>query len=122
MSLFKKVLLFIGSLVIGLALLIGVVQKVGWEEIIQSFFVFRWWKALIIVGLTLIRAFLAIWKYRKILKASGLDVSVRRIMPSFFSGFPLMFFAPEFLLSGDFLRGYALQKRKIYPGEKLLGR
>ncbi len=121
MSLFKKVLLFIGSLVVGLALLIGVVQKVGWEEIIQSFFVFRWWKALIIVGLTLIRAFLAIWKYRKILKAGGLDISVRRIIPSFFSGFPLMFFAPEFLLSGDFVRGYALQKTEGLPWRKTIG-
>jgi len=121
MNFLKKIILFIGTLVVGLALLYGVIEKVGWESIIQSFFVFKWWQAWIIVGLTLTRAFLAIWKYKEILRADGLEVPFKKIIPSFFSGFPLMFFAPEFLMSGDFLRGYALQKTQNLPWRKTIG-
>lgn len=76
---------------------------------------------MIIVGLTLFRASLAVWKHREILKVTGLDIPVRKIIPPFFSGFPLMFFAPEFLLSGDFLRGYALQKTEDLSWRKTMG-
>lgn len=121
MNFTKKILLFVGSIIVGLALLYGVIEKVGWEDIVQSFFVFRWWQALVIVGLTLLRTVFSIWKYREILKADGLEVSVKKIIPSFYAGFPLMFFAPEFLMSGDFLRGYALQKTEDLPWRKTIG-
>ncbi|MEF8846893.1 MAG: lysylphosphatidylglycerol synthase transmembrane domain-containing protein [Candidatus Paceibacterota bacterium] len=121
MKFLKKILLFVVSLIVGLALLFGVVEKVGWQEIVKSFFVFRWWKALIIIGLTLLRSFFALWKYKLILKADGLEVPIKKIIPSFYSGYPLMFFAPEFLMSGDFLRGYALQKTEDLPWRKTIG-
>lgn len=121
MKLLRKILIFVISIVAGLALLFGVVHTVGWEEIIQSFFVFRWWQAFVIVGITLLRATLAIWKYKEILRADDLEVPFQKIVPSFFAGFPLMFFAPEFLMSGDFLRGYALQKVEDLPWRKTIG-
>lgn len=121
MNLFKKILLFLLSLSVGIALLTWVINSVGWKEISRSFLVFKWWQAVIIVGLTLLRASLAIWKYKEILRASGLEVPVRKIIPPFFSGFPLMFFAPEFLMSGDFLRGYALQKTEDLSWRKTTG-
>jgi len=86
MNFIKKLLSFLLSLGIGIGLLSWVINRVGWQEISQSFLAFSWWQALVILGITLIRPMIGIWKWKEGgLRTNGTQFKPLEIKDSIFN-------------------------------------
>lgn len=113
----KKILFFFISLIIGVALFIGVISSVGWQEFRSSFEFFTGWQGLIILFLTLLMLFVGAWKWRIILNSQGYNLAIKEIIKLYLSGFSLSYLFPVFIGggTGTIFRAYVLREKFFIP-------
>lgn len=113
----KKILFFLISLAAGIALLIGVISSVGWQELKSSFAIFTGWQGLVILLVTFLILLLGAWKWKIILGGQGYHLPMKEILRLFMSGFSLSYFFPIFMGAGTgtILRGYVLREKYLIP-------
>jgi len=111
----KKLLFFFVSLLIGVGLLIGVINFIGWHEIISAFLIFTGWHGLIILLLTLLALFLSLWKWQIILKGQGYNLPLLKLAGPYLASFSLMYLFPVVSLGGEIFRGYILKEKFAIP-------
>jgi uncharacterized protein (TIRG00374 family) len=114
----KKVLLFFLSLIVGIALLVGVVEFVGWEEIWSAFYLFTGWKGVAILSLTALMLFFGMWKWKVILKSQGYNISNKELTAPYLAGFSLIYLFPMLVFGGEIFRGYILKEKFGIPWRK----
>ncbi|MCX6760565.1 MAG: lysylphosphatidylglycerol synthase transmembrane domain-containing protein [Candidatus Nealsonbacteria bacterium] len=117
----KKLLLFLVSLLIGLALSFWILETIGWQEIKKAFLVFTGWKGLVILILTFLSMLAGNWKWKEILKSRGVNVPFFELFKSYLAGFSLMFLAPIIFWGGELFRGYVLKEKNSVPWPKGMG-
>jgi len=106
----KKTILFILSLVIGLALFIGVVAYIGLDEIISAFKSFPWWVIAVTTALSFLQIFVTIYRWKLVLNAQGDKVSFWRLISPKFVGYAISFLTPGLYVGGEPVRAYVLKK------------
>ncbi len=114
----KKILLLIISLSIGVGILAWVLDMVVWEELKKDFLLFKGTDGLIILGLTLLTMAVGIWRWREVLKGIGVNLSFKKMIGPYLSGFSVMFLAPVLVWGGEVLRTYVLKQRNDVPWTK----
>lgn len=114
----RKFLLFLLSLLIGVALFIWIGKTVGWQEIKNAFLVFTGWHGIVIFLLTLLVMSISNWKWLEILKGEGVKISFRGLFRPYLAGFSVMFLAPVLFWGGEVFRGYVLKRRNAVPWSK----
>jgi len=114
----KKLLLFLASLLIGIALFIWIGKAIGWQEIKSAFLAFTGWQGIVILAVTLLIILIGNWKWLEILKGEGVEISFRGLLRPYVAGFSVMFLAPVLFWGGEVLRGYILKKRNAVPWTK----
>ncbi|MBI2042174.1 MAG: flippase-like domain-containing protein [Candidatus Nealsonbacteria bacterium] len=114
----SKVLLFLASLLVGVALLIGVIRFIGWQEIQSAFYFFSGWQGAVIILLTVAALFFGMWKWQIILKNQGYQISNKQLIPSYLAGFSIIYLFPMLLFGGEFFKGYVLREKFNIPLRK----
>lgn len=114
----RKVLLFLVSLFIGIALLVSVISFIGWQEIWAAFRIFTGWQGAVIILLTVLALFFGQWKWQVILKTQGYQISHKQLAASYLAGFSLIYLFPMLLFGGEFFKGYALKEKFNIPLRK----
>ena len=114
----KKLLLLLISFLIGIGLFFWILKVVGWSAIKKAFLVFTGWQGLVILGLTLLMMMIGTWKWKEILKGSGIKISFKDLLNPYLAGFSVMFLAPVLLWGGEIFRSYVLKERYSVPWPK----
>ena len=107
----KKILLFILSLVVGIALFIGVIVYIGVDEIIAAFQSFSWSIIAVVVVLSFIQVFITIYRWKLILEAQGDRVPFRKLIAPKFVGYAISFLTPGLYVGGEPVRAFVLKKQ-----------
>lgn len=116
----KKFLLFLFSLFIGIGLFIGVGKIAGWQEIKKALLVFTGWQGMAILGLTVLMAATATWRWKEILKSQGYNIPTISLFRPYLAGFSLCYLVPMVVLGGEFFRSYFIREKFDVPLKKSL--
>ncbi len=114
----KKVLLFLFSLLIGIALFVWILRIVGWQEIKNAFLVFTGWQGLVILVLTVLMMAVGTWKWKEILRGTGVNIPFKALFGPYLAGFAAMFLAPILVWGGELFRSYVLKDREKIDFDK----
>ena len=106
----KKAVLFILSIVLGIALFIAVLNYIGIEDIIGSFESFSWPIIAVVVGLTFVQIFIVMLRWKMVLDSQGDKVPLRKLISPKFVGFTVSFLTPGLFVGGEPIRAYLLNK------------
>lgn len=117
----KKLLLFLISLLVGLALLFWIWETIGLEEIEKAFLVFTGWKGLVILSLTFLIMLAGNWKWKEILKSKGVDIPFFELFKPYLAGFALMYLSPIIFWGGEMFRAYVLKEKNSVSWSKGMG-
>ena len=107
----KKFFLFLIFSFIGIGLYVWIGKVIGLGEMKKFLQAFNVYQAAIIFGLTFLIALIGIWRWREILKESGVRISFIALLKPYFGGFAIVFLVPMVLLGGEILRAYILKKK-----------
>ncbi len=116
----KKIILFLSSLVIGLAILIWIVNFIGWQEVKLTFIAFSGWEGLIIVVLSVLILIIGGLRWKEILHNQGKNVPFLSLFRIYLAGFSITFFAPILLFGGETFKAYLLKKKHSIPWNKAM--
>ncbi len=108
---FKRVALFLFSIVIGIALFVLVGQVVGWQNIKASLSQFYSWQGIIVIFFTILTIFIGGFKWKEILKGQDIKLPFWQLFRFYLAGFSIMYLFPIIFWGGEIFRGYALKKK-----------
>jgi uncharacterized protein (TIRG00374 family) len=114
----KRIILFLFSLLAGIALFFWVLRFTGIREIEKSLEFFGWNDLFVIVAVTLAVAVLGVWKWMEILKGEKVKVPFMSAFNSYMAGYAVMFLAPIVIWGGEAMRGYILKEKNGVPWTK----
>jgi len=106
----KKILLFILSLVIGIALFIGVLYYIGLDDLKSAFTSFSWATIAVVVALTFLQIFIIIYRWQLILAAQGDKLPFKKLLAPKFVGFAVSYLTPGLYVGGEPVRAYLLKR------------
>jgi len=104
-------LLFLISLLIGIGLFIWVINFVGWQEIKNAFFVFKSWKGILILIISLLIMLMRNWTWKEVVREKNIEISFWELLKIYLVGFSIRFLTPVLTLGDEIYQGYALKKR-----------
>lgn len=114
----KQKLLFSFSLILGVAIFLWLGKIIGWEEIGKAFAVFTGWQGVVIIVLSFLIAALGNWRWKEILKDSGIEVSFNNLFKIYLGGYSMMYLMPILIWGGEAFRVYGLTKEKNISWKK----
>lgn len=114
----KQKILFGFSLILGLVIFIQLGRVIGWQEIGRAFAVFTGWQGLVIVALSFLVAIVGNWRWKEILKDSGINVPFNTLFKIYLGGYSMMYLMPILIWGGEAFRVYGLTKAKGIPWRK----
>lgn len=114
----KQKLLLAFSFLFGLALFIWLGRIIGWGEIGTAFAVFTGWQGLVIIFLSLAIAAIGNWRWKEILKDSGINVPFYQLFKIYLGGYAMMYLFPILVWGGEAFRVYGLGKEKNLSWKK----
>lgn len=106
----KKIILFALSLLLGIALFIGVLDYIGTETLREAFTSFTWPTIGLVLVLNLGQMAVVIYRWQMILEAQGDRVPYRKLISPKFVGFAISFLTPGLYVGGEPIRAYLLKK------------
>lgn len=114
----KQKILFGFSLILGLAIFIWLGKIIGWEKIGEAFSVFTGWQGLVIIFLSFLIAIIGNWRWKEILKDSGINVPFNNLFKIYLGGYSMMYLMPILIWGGEAFRVYGLTKEKNISWKK----
>lgn len=106
----KKVIFFTISALIGLALFVGVIWKVGLNQILQTINYFSISKWFVILLLSIAQFYVTLYRWKIVLKSQGFDVPLIKLLASKLVGFSVDYMTPSPNVGGEAIRAYVLKK------------
>ncbi len=97
----RRLLLFLLSLLAGLAAFWIITLKVGWHDIVEPLFLLDEWKLLVLILLTFFIVFVKVFKWQFVLKALGCKIALKDIFGAWLAGSALNYLTPVALLGGE---------------------
>ena len=95
--------------------MIWVVRFIGWSKIESAFLLFTGWQGMIILLLTALFLFFGMWRWKLILKSQGYDLSNKKLVGPFLSGYSLIYLFPVLIFGGEIFRSYILKEKYSVP-------
>lgn len=106
----KKTLFFIFSFLVGAALFVGVVYKVGWDSIVHAIGTFTIFELAIIILLAFVQQLVTVLRWHMILKSQGHDLSFIKLFLAKLVGFAMDYTTPTPNVGGEAIRAYVVKK------------
>ncbi|MCK9446364.1 flippase-like domain-containing protein [bacterium] len=114
----KQKLLFGFSLILGLIIFLWLGKVIGWEEIGKAFVVFTGWQGLVIILLSFLIAAIGNWRWKEILKDSGINISFNNLFKIYLGGYSMMYLMPILIWGGEAFRVYGVTKESDVSWKK----
>jgi len=114
----KQKLLFCFSLILGIVIFIWLGKFIGWEEIGKAFAVFTGWQGLVIIFLSFLVAAIGNWRWKEILKDSGINISFNKLFKIYLGGYSMMYLMPILIWGGEAFRVYGVTKESNVSWKK----
>jgi len=114
----RKIILFILSLLIGLAIFSFVTTEVGKEEIVKAFSLFSWQGIFLVIFLTALIALISVLRLKYVVKKYGKEISLSETTELWAAGFAVSFLTPVAILGGEVLIIYVLKKIHRFSWKK----
>ncbi|MFH1207548.1 MAG: lysylphosphatidylglycerol synthase transmembrane domain-containing protein [Patescibacteria group bacterium] len=111
----KKIIFFVISAVIGAALFVGVMLKVGLPNIWQTIIDFSFAKWFVILILYALSFFISQYRWCMILRSQGHPVRLGQIFPAKIVGFSVDYITPSPNVGGEAIRAMVLKKDAQVP-------
>jgi glycosyltransferase 2 family protein len=111
----KKIIIFSISTLVGIALFVGVIFKVGPASIWRALDYFSIGKWFIIISLYTFQFFLTQYRWRLILKTQGYNVPISKLSSSKLVGFTVDYLSPTPNVGGEAIRAYVLKRDAGVP-------
>src|SRR3989344_5877484 len=111
----KKVIFFVTSAVIGIALFVGVILRVGPSSVWQALNYFSISKWFLVLVLYTFQFFLTLYRWKIILKSQGFEVPVGALAGSKLVGFTVDYLPPSPNVGGEAIRAYVLKRDTSVP-------
>lgn len=119
MSFLTKQKILVGfSLILGVVIFLQLGRVIGWGEIGKAFAVFTGWQGLVIILLSFLVAAIGNWRWKEILKDSGINVPFYTLFKIYLGGYSMMYLIPIIIWGGEAFRVYGLTKEKNIPWKK----
>lgn len=116
----KQKLLLIFSFFLGLAIFLWLGKIIGWEEVGRAFYVFTGWQGVVMILLSFLIAVVGNWRWREILKDSGISVPFFNLFRIYLGGYAMMYLFPVLIWGGEAFRVYGLGKERNLSWKKTL--
>lgn len=107
----KKAILFILSIILGIALFIAVLNYIGVEDVIKVFDSFSWGVIAVVIGLSLLQISIVIYRWKLIIESQGDKARFVDLLSPKFVGFTVSFLTPGLYVGGEPVRAYLLKKK-----------
>ncbi|HEY4509547.1 MAG TPA: lysylphosphatidylglycerol synthase transmembrane domain-containing protein [Candidatus Paceibacterota bacterium] len=104
----KRVILFVGSLLVGLFLFGFLISGVGWQKVWEPLEAFSLFNALVIVLLTGAFLLVGVLRWQLVLRGQGCSIPFSSVWRPYLAGFSLSFFVPIITFASEFFRASAL--------------
>jgi len=104
----KRVILFVGSLLVGLFLFGFLISGVGWQKVWEPLEAFSLFNALVIVLLTGAFLLVGVLRWQLVLRGQGCSIPFSSVWRPYLAGFSLSFFVPIIPFASEFFRASAL--------------
>jgi uncharacterized protein (TIRG00374 family) len=114
----KKFLVFLASLLIGVALLFWIGKTVGWQEIRSAFLVFTGWQGIVILVLTFFTILIGVWEWKVVLSGLGVNIAFKDLFAPYIAGFSIKYLAPMIIFGQETFRSYVLKKKNSLSWSK----
>lgn len=111
----KKTIFYVGSLVVGLALFIGVILHVGFDNVWRTLNYFSISKWFVILLLNAVQFSLMLYRWKIILWSQGHHVRFGQLIGSKLVGFTADYLAPASNVGGEAIRAYVLKRDTGVP-------
>jgi uncharacterized protein (TIRG00374 family) len=108
----KQKLLLISSFLLGLIIFLWLGKIIGWGEVGRAFSVFTGWQGAVMVLLSFSIAFIGNWRWKEILKDSGIQIPFFSLFKIYLGGYAMMYLFPILVWGGEAFRVYGLGKEK----------
>ncbi|MDP2684665.1 MAG: lysylphosphatidylglycerol synthase transmembrane domain-containing protein [bacterium] len=106
----KKILFFVISALIGIALFIGVIWHVGLDSIWQALNEFSFSKWFIVLFFNALQFMFTLYRWQMILKSQGYEVPLGKLAGPKLVGFSVDYMTPSPNVGGEAIRAYVLKK------------
>ena len=106
----KKIIFFTISALIGLALFVGVIWKVGLNQILQTINYFSISKWFVILLLSITQFYITLYRWKIVLKSQGFDIPLIKLLASKLVGFSVDYMTPSPNVGGEAIRAYVLKR------------
>ncbi len=110
----KNFIKFLVGFLVGVSLFYFVVQETGIETILNAALLFRGWKGISILLLTLLIVLVGAYRWQGILKSEGENISLLTATRYLVKGFTVDFLTPFSLFGGEAVRIYFMS-REVSP-------
>ena len=114
----KQKLLFGFSFILGLVIFLWLGKSIGWEEIGKAFAVFTGWQGLVIILLSFLIAAIGNWRWKEILKDSGINIPFNNLFKIYLGGYSMMYLMPILIWGGEAFRVYGVTKESDVSWKK----
>lgn len=111
MVIMKRILKFLLSLAIGLAVFLIVMHRVGLGNVKDALLLFFNFAGLSVVFLTFLFVVVGVWKWRFILKTQGHTFSFKELAPLWLLDFSMSYLTPFVFFGGELFRMYFTKKK-----------
>ncbi|MBI5037222.1 MAG: flippase-like domain-containing protein [Candidatus Kerfeldbacteria bacterium] len=111
----KKIIFFGISLLVGIALFVGVFWRLGWDSIFIAVQSFTLWKWLVIVFFYSLALYVTLYRWHLILKSQGYDIPTQKLFASRLVGFAGDYLTPSPNIGGEAIRALVLKKGTGVP-------
>ncbi|MFH1235363.1 MAG: lysylphosphatidylglycerol synthase transmembrane domain-containing protein [Parcubacteria group bacterium] len=106
----KKTLLFILSLLVGVALFIGVLYRIGIHEILDTLRSFSWATLALVVAVGFLQLTVVLYRWQMILRTQGDHVPLKKLFAPKLIGYAVSFITPGPYVGGEPVQAYVLKK------------
>lgn len=107
----QKILLAL-SFLLGLAIFVWLGRAIGWNEVGRAFSVFTGWQGLVMIALSFLIAVIGNWRWKEILKDSGIEINFFSLFRIYLGGYAMMYLFPVLVWGGEAFRVYGLGQEK----------
>lgn len=106
----KGLVFIMAALVLAVALFITLLDQIGLAEILAVFLKVRLWHIGVILGLTLVYLLIFNWRWKRILKIGGYDVSFKDLLFYRLAGYAVSYLTPAADFGGEPIMAHLLSK------------
>lgn len=109
---FKRVFLFLLSVVLGIAVVVWLFTQIGIDKVVRVLIAFSWWHFLLVALISAVIIFLYLRKWKIISEPFQYKTSWRRLLTAFLGEQAISFITPIMYIGGEGVKAFILKENE----------